>query len=72
MPFLPSPPSVGNYEGREMSELELEHVIRHVIDDHTAAKDLFTRLPAAKISNIRQSTPAQWAGSWQARPDPFC
>jgi hypothetical protein len=31
-------------------------------------KDLFTRLPSAKITEIKQFTPSEWAGSCQTRP----
>ena len=31
-------------------------------------KDLFTRLPAAKITEIKQFTPSEWAGLCQTRP----
>ena len=36
---------------------------RHGINPFEYLKDLFTRLPAAKITEIRQFTPAQWAGA---------
>jgi hypothetical protein len=35
-------------------------------------KDLFTRLPSAKITEIKKFTPSEWAGSCQTRPDLFC
>ena len=35
-------------------------------------KDLFTRLPSAKITEIKQFTPAEWAVSCQTRPDRLC
>jgi len=34
---------------------------RHKITPFDYLKDLFARLPAAKITQIRQSTPSQWA-----------
>ena len=34
---------------------------RHGINPFDYLQDLFTRLPAAKITEIRQFTPSQWA-----------
>jgi len=34
---------------------------RHGINPFQYLKDLFTRLPAAKISQIKEFTPAAWA-----------
>ena len=34
---------------------------RHGINPFDYLKDLFTRLPAAKITGIKQFTPAAWA-----------
>lgn len=36
---------------------------RHGINPFDYLKDLFTRLPAAKITEIQQFTPRAWAGS---------
>jgi len=40
---------------------------RHGINPFDYLKDLFTRLPAAKITEIRQFTPSQWAKTQSAR-----
>ena len=34
---------------------------RHGVNPFDHLKDLFTRLPSAKITEIRESTPAAWA-----------
>jgi hypothetical protein len=36
---------------------------RHGINPFEYLKDLFTRLPEAKITEIKQFTPAAWAGA---------
>jgi hypothetical protein len=40
---------------------------RHGINPFAYLKDLFTQLPAAKITEIRQFTPSQWAKAHSAR-----
>jgi len=37
---------------------------RHGLNPFDYLKDLFTRLPAAKITAIKQSAPAAWAKVW--------
>jgi transposase len=39
----------------------LENCRRHGINSFEYLKDLFTRLPAAKITQIKDFTPAAWA-----------
>jgi transposase len=41
---------------------------RHGINPFDYLKDLFTRLPSAKITEIKQFTPSGWAASCQTRP----
>lgn len=41
---------------------------RHGINPFDYLKDLFTRLPSAKITEIGQFTPSEWAGLCQTRP----
>jgi hypothetical protein len=38
---------------------------RHGLNPFHYLKDLFTQLPSAKITEIKQFTPAAWAGSCQ-------
>ena len=45
---------------------------RHGINPFDYLKDLFTRLPSTKITEIKQFTPSEWAVSCQTRPDLFC
>ena len=41
---------------------------RHDLNSFDCLKDLFTRLPSAKITEIKRFTPSEWAGSCQTRP----
>jgi hypothetical protein len=46
---------------------------RHGINPFDYLKDLFTRLPSAKVTEIKQSTPSEWAKAqaqeqWGAQP----
>jgi hypothetical protein len=43
---------------------------RHGINPFDYLKDLFTRLPSAKITEIRQFTPSEWAKSLSTRLAP--
>jgi transposase len=40
---------------------------RQGINPFDYLKDLFTRLPAAKITEIKQFTPSEWGESYQTR-----
>jgi hypothetical protein len=40
---------------------------RHGLNPFEYLKDLFTRLPSAKITEIKQFTPSHWAKSQAAR-----
>jgi hypothetical protein len=42
----------------------------HGLNPFDYLKDLFTRLPAAKITEIRQFTPSRWAKTQSARLAP--
>jgi transposase len=42
---------------------------RHGLNPFDYLKDLFTRLPAAKITEIKQFTPSQWAKA-KAKDEP--
>jgi transposase len=41
---------------------------RHGLNPFDYLKDLLTRLPSAKITEVKQFTPSEWAGSCQTRP----
>jgi transposase len=43
---------------------------RHGVNPFEYLKDLFTRLPSAKITEIKQFTPAEWARALSARLAP--
>ena len=51
----------------EISRLATLRCRRHSVNLFDYLKDLFTRLPAAKITEIRQFTPSQWAKTQSSR-----
>jgi hypothetical protein len=60
--------SIGHPEAGERSAVIytlLGSCRRHGLNPFDYLNDLFTRLPAAKITEIGQFTPAAWAGSCQ-------
>jgi hypothetical protein len=64
--YVPRQPDtfVGHPEAGERSAVSytlLGSCRRHGLNPFEYLKDLFTRLPAAKITEIRQFTPAAWA-----------
>jgi hypothetical protein len=62
---------IGHPEAGERSAVIytlLESCRRHGINPFDYLKDLFTRLPSAKITEIRQFTPSEWAKAPSMRP----
>jgi hypothetical protein len=50
----------GDGDGVRCSSTLLGSCRRHGINPFDYLKDLFTRLPAAKITHIQEFTPAEW------------
>jgi len=62
---------IGNPEAGERSAVIytlLGSCRRHGINPFDYLKDLFTRLPAAKITQIKDFTPAAWAKAYATKP----